>query len=1383
MANKELLAWKRKKSEVEARIQQLEALREKTRLWLQKAGESRIERESKSSIGPKSGNYQQFTGLISERLPKVIKETAVKLNQARLEQTEIERRIEELQQQQSTIIPLAIVVSLILLLGLGMLFIKPAITGLSVENASISLPPSVELYTNAIDAASVPISISPAVKKEKSIDDIIRETKLNVPRDKIKEIKQVNYASEEVTFTDWKYGKGLVIHQPLIDGKAFAEAVPLADKDAFTYSADFDGTSLEMEFAAAEIKNDAVGRQFRQSKSGTDREWKIAYSYLLPALNFTVPLRVSSSSPIIVEDASIAQLHSGSFILSFEEEHKNGYNIQVEQVSAQVVYVYLSKNYTEEGKAVDDEMIIDPTLTISGTTTELCGTVDQYDLIDINTNGVLQICQQNITGGGLANISLGYFGNFSLDASSRIVGLGAMGGAGRAAGGNGAVATQGNDGNNGTNGSLASTPNGGGGGSGAKVGNNDAAAGAGGGFGGAGGKGGLSASGTTGLGGVTYGAYNALALKMGSGGGGASSDSANAGGYGGGGIKIITGAGGWVGLRGTINLTGQNGTNAPAATADSAGGGGGSGGHVMIIAGTLNMASGVVRANGGGGGLGTGTDSCPGGGGGGGRIYIIYNTLQANGTTFTTNHGFLGGNITSDAACNNPSDSLGPAHGANGTFQMNATHFDRMPAISLSAPANNTVNTTDNTPEFFIYASDDMFAQPYLNCTLYVANATYPATEPFHLASNNTVFNATKTIFTANSSLSNGPFTWWVDCRDAANQWDFGAADLTLQNQNTSETRNLTISIAAADANPPIVQNFFMNVSNASNFTNGVVQINATVNDSEAAVSGVIFGISNPVNASQFNLTATVGGSYYFSNLALNTMTDAIYQIYLYASDTNNNVNTGIANLTFGLDRAAPAISNFWMNHTNASNFSSSLVRKLLFNATINDTTLSVQEVRFGFYNGNATGFNVTATKNSTLWAAEAVPSVMSDGIYTVRISANDTVNNRNYTIANISFTLDRTPPDVSTFFMNTSNATTYSLGTGTTIVINATLNDSLTTVQTVTFGILNNENSSQFNITATKQGSYWYTNLGMNTLSAGLYTIWLYGNDSVGNVNDSVANLSFTVLSDIGPNITFVSNISAVSIIEGGSRRINFSFLASDFDGRGDLDNTSAQVRINLIGEADRFNTSCTPLATIGSSINYSCSVDVWYFDGAGFWTVNASIRDNAGSYIENASVQFTVQETTAFAIGPSALAWPTLELGTTNRTSNNDPITLNNTGNKDIATTGITLTGYNLRGLTTTSEFINAPNFSVSNLNGTSSCSGIACLECNGTITANATIETLPNAILSAGNNSRNYQNDTSGQENLFFCLMTVPSGISRQTYDTSANNQTAPWVITIT
>src|SRR3989338_7228524 len=1050
--HREVRVWKRKKVEVEARILRLEALKEQTRIWMKKASEKRLE------LGWKSSTYQQLVELHSQRLPQVIEETAVKLSQAQLELTEIEQRIEQLLQQPTKIIPLAVVLSMILLLGLGILFIDPGITGLSVKNVSISPPPSLDLYDNTIDMVSIPVSISPAAKKAKNIDDIISETKLKVPREKIKDITQLSYSSEEIDFTDWKYTKGLVVHKPLIDGKTFAEAVPLVDKDTFTYSADFEGTILEVEFAAAEIKNDKVGRKFQQSKFETDREWKIAYSYLLPALNFTLPLRVSSSSPITVEDASIGKVHSGSFILSFEEERQNGYGIQVDQVSDQVVYVYLSKNYTEEGKAVDDEIIIDPSLTVSGTSTELCGTVTEYDLIDINTGGVLTICQANSTSAGGVNISLGYFGNFSLDASSWIEGKGA--------GENGGVGgTQGDDGNHGTAGSAnVATPNGGGGGGGQKKNANDAAAGAGGGFGGAGGNGGLSIAGTQGLGGLTYGAYNALDLKMGSGGGGSEADTDLDGGDGGGGIKIVAGAGGWVGIRGSINVTGNNGTDAVAGTQDSAGGGGGSGGHIIIVAGTLNLNGAVMRADGGGGGLGSGTDSCPGGGGGGGRIYLVYETLQANSTFITTNHGYLGGNVSADAACDNPSDALGPTHGANGTIQFNGTYFDRLPIITLLAPANLTINSTTSTPDFVFNVSDDLFAQPYLNCTLWLSSSA--GTQAY--GTNNTVFNATKTSITTNATLSNGPYSWMINCSDGF--------DPLMERSNSSETRNITIDIVSADQTP-------------------------------------LLSLLSPANHTR-NTTDTT------PEFMFNVTDDMIAQPYLNCT--------------------------LWMN------------------------------------NGTDAAFG---TNNTVFNATKAI------------ISANSSLNDGNY---------------------------------------------------------------------------LWWTNCS----------------DGVQSNLSEIRNIS--IATNGVPSITFVSNLSAVSIIEGGVRQINFSFLASDPDGRGDLDNTSAQLRISRLGEADRTNTSCTPVGTFENNINYSCSINLWYYDGAGFWTINASIRDTQSLYSENNSMQFMVLETTAFAIGPTALTWATLELGNTNRTATNDPMTLNNTGNKDIVTTGITVTGYDLRGLTTTTEFI---------------------------------------------------------------------------------------------
>ena len=880
-------------------------------------------------------------------------------------------------------------------------------------------------------------------------------------------------------------------------------------------------------------------------------------------------------------------------------------------------------------------------------------------------------------------------------------------------------------------------------------------------------------------------------------------------------------------------------------------------------------------------------------------VSILYFNATVNDTTLTTQEvrfGFYNGNATGF--------NITGVKNAAGVWTANVTALvlsDGVYTVILSA--NDTVDNRNNTianltftldrtaplvTAFWMNASNasnfssSLVSILYFNATV---NDTTLSTQEVRFGfynGNASGFNVTGVknaagVWTANvtaSVLSDGVYTVLISAND------------TVDNRNNT-VANLTFTL---DRTAPLVNSLWLNYTgpaqnNNTNHSVAIIRFNATVNDTTLTTQEVRFGFYNG-NASGFNITGIKDGAGVWSaNVSTTSLSDAVYTVLISANDTVDNRNNTIANLTFTSDRTAPIVGAFWMNASNASNFSSSLVSILYFNATVNDTTLSTQEVRFGFYNGNATGVNITGVKNAAgVWTANVTAAAFTDGLYTAILSANDTVDNRNNTIANLTFTLDRTAPNVSTFFMNTSNATSYIVGTATVIVINATLNDSLGTVQEVVFGILNTNNNTQFNITASKQNSFWYTNLSMNTLSIGSYTIWLYGNDTLGNMNNSIANLrlripsadsappsgtalipalnsflaygnateiavnvtdggiismvlanislpngsietltlsnstsfplkfniSYTPLingvynvtfiandsldnkngtertnftaQNVAPVITFVSSLPSQSILEGTYRTINFSFTAFDGNNAGDLDNASAQVRINLSGEAERLNTSCTPLAVLDAyTINYSCSVNIWYYDGAGTWTINASVKDDINTYVENSSNFFEVLSTTAMVMNPTALTWPTLELGTTNKTANNDPFTINNTGNKDIAAGGITVTGYDLQGTSIPTDYIRAQNFSIWHVNGSSSCSGVSCLECNGTIMVNATAEPLAYANISAANNSLAYQNETSGQENLFVCLMTVPAEIIRQSYNTAGIN-TAPWIITV-
>jgi len=90
---------------------------------------------------------------------------------------------------------------------------------------------------------------------------------------------------------------------------------------------------------------------------------------------------------------------------------------------------------------------------------------------------------------------------------------------------------------------------------------------------------------------------------------------------------------------------------------------------------------------------------------------------------------------------------------------------DSAPIINLESPVNNTINTTDKTPDFWFNATDDRaFA---LECSLWM-NLTIGGTVETK-AINSSVDNGTSTLISPDSVLSNAPYWWWINCSDGYN--------------------------------------------------------------------------------------------------------------------------------------------------------------------------------------------------------------------------------------------------------------------------------------------------------------------------------------------------------------------------------------------------------------------------------------------------------------------------------------------------------------------------------------------------------------------------------------------------------------------------------------
>ncbi len=172
-------------------------------------------------------------------------------------------------------------------------------------------------------------------------------------------------------------------------------------------------------------------------------------------------------------------------------------------------------------------------------------------------------------------------------------------------------------------------------------------------------------------------------------------------------------------------------------------------------------------------------------------------------------------------------------------------------------------------------------------------------------------------------------------------------------------------------------------------------------------------------------------------------------------------------------------------------------------------------------------------------------------------------------------------------------------------------------------------------------------------------------------------------------------------------------------------------------------------------NTTEFQCSVGLLYYDEAGSWTINVSIRDNAGVYSQNISTSLTYNLLHSWTINDTTLNWASVSTSDTNITEDNSPLWINNTGNDEGLT--INLTAYNIKGYTTPTDIIFAANFSI----GTAS---TGCFPSGtSTVLANTTNTLLSGATLNRGS-------DITGIEQLYTCLTGINSDLSSQVYNTT-------------
>jgi len=262
---------------------------------------------------------------------------------------------------------------------------------------------------------------------------------------------------------------------------------------------------------------------------------------------------------------------------------------------------------------------------------------------------------------------------------------------------------------------------------------------------------------------------------------------------------------------------------------------------------------------------------------------------------------------------------------------------------------------------------------------LLTVNAGFPnfvSIDVFNLSSGSSSQGGGFVVSSTNGKLTNGTSLTYDT---------FNPVSSSLLNLSGIININLTLLRNGSHGNyVNVTFGWILTKSNGSTMLNVTVH-NATGDDTFIGPSGV--------NASSFNYTFNT-----------NLLPDGIYNLSVHVENMSDGQSiNGVVNYSRGfdiaIDRTAPNITIFGMsNISNGSNVTGGVI---FFNASINDSVTFAKyasiELQNNFRNGTTgIGFNVTLDKNFSGFHTALILSTMTDGFYTVRVYANDSLDNVN---------------------------------------------------------------------------------------------------------------------------------------------------------------------------------------------------------------------------------------------------------------------------------------------------------------------------------------------------------------------------------------------------
>jgi len=497
------------------------------------------------------------------------------------------------------------------------------------------------------------------------------------------------------------------------------------------------------------------------------------------------------------------------------------------------------------------------------------------------------------------------------------------------------------------------------------------------------------------------------------------------------------------------------------------------------------------------------------------------------------------------------------------------------PTITLVSPSDNTY-TTDNTPSFKFNIIDD--SNSTTSAELFINGTGY--------GTNTSVLNATDTTITANASLSDGYYEWWINATDG-----------------TDTTKSSVRSIIVDTTNPII--------SFSANSTSGTVRQNYIYYCGDLTEAN-----PNTVGYSYDGTNSTAWDANYCKNQT--SQSDGSYDIYLWATDKVGHYSE-TSTRTVTLDTTAPTVA--WNSETTSTGIINQ--NYILLNCSFSDATSGLDTI--GYYDSTNNITSWTGNDSTNYWANL---TSLSDGSYSnLYCWADDTVSNYAETTKK-SWIIDTTSPSSFNYVSPTE-------------ADNADKSQNYYYVN-VTFTEANPDSclldDGSTNTTMARSGTNCYVN--MTGQSDGTYTYRVYANDTAGNLGVS-SDRSLTLDTTL-PNIYVYSPTNSSYTTTNIALQYGTSETTSWI---GYSLNSASNITLNgntTITASQGLNS----IVVCGNDTagNMNCSETVWF--SVDSIAPSVVITAPTGQYNDTTSIpiQFTATDTNL------DLCWYTYDGGSTN-------------------------------------------------------------------------------------------------------------------------------------